>query len=79
MKDSIDKKLQVGRPYGGTGFVFNKKYAKCVKPLLNYSHERVTVLELKTESGKILIINAYFPLWFTELGCFPRLIGIKIN
>ena len=63
MKDSIDKKLQVGRPYGGTGFVFNKKYAKCLKPLLNYSHERVTVLELNTDFDKILIINAYFPYY----------------
>ena len=48
MKKSIDSQIIKGRPYGGTGVLYNKKFSKCLKPLLNYSHERITVLQLET-------------------------------
>ena len=60
MAKSSESKVLSGRPYGGTGFVFNKIFAKCLKPLLNYTHERVTVLELNTKEGRIILINIYF-------------------
>ena len=66
MSRSCDSKVNTGRPYGGTGFIFNKKYAKCLKPLISYSHERVTVLELSTKSEKIIVINCYFPFYNTK-------------
>ena len=66
MKSDMDKKLNIGRPYGGTGFLFNKKYAKCIKPLLQYSHERVTAIELNTSTYKIIITNAYMPYYNTR-------------
>ena len=66
MKSNIDKKLNIGRPYGGTGFLFNKKYAWCIKPMLNYSHDRVTAIELNTSAHKIIIINAYMPYFNTR-------------
>ena len=66
MKNSMDKKLHVGRPFGGTGFLFNKKYAKCLRPLLKFSHERVTALELNTTLHKIIVINAYMPYYNTR-------------
>ena len=50
-----------GRPYGGTGFLWNKKYASAVKPLVNFKHDRVTVLQLDTADGPILCISAYMP------------------
>ena len=61
MSKSTETKISSGRPFGGTGFIFNKSFAKCVKPLINYSHERVTVLELNTYSENIVILNCYFP------------------
>ena len=61
MKKVCESKVNHGRPFGGTGFVYNKMYSKCIKPLLNYSHERVTVLKLCTEYSDILLINAYMP------------------
>ena len=66
MAESFKTKIATGRPYGGTGFVFNKKYAKCIKPLLLYAHERVTVLELTTGIEKILLLNCYFPYYNTR-------------
>ena len=35
MEKTIGTKILHGRPYGGTGFLYNKKYAACVKPLVN--------------------------------------------
>ena len=61
MAKSSELKVLSGRPYGGTGFVYNKKFSKCLKPLLNYTHERVTVLELSAEEGRFILINVYFP------------------
>ena len=58
-----DSKISIGRPYGGTGFLFNKKYSRSLKPVLNYSHERVTVMSLETDTFKILLINAYMPYY----------------
>ena len=63
MKKSNETKVNIGRPFGGTGFLYNKKYSDCLRPLLNYSHERVTVMELSTESTRILLINAYMPYY----------------
>ena len=50
-----------GRPFDGTGFVYHKKFVKCVKPLINHSHERVTALKLNIASGRIIITNVYLP------------------
>ena len=61
MKKQCESKVNYGRPFGGTGFVYNKMYSKCIKPLLNYSHERVTVMKLCTDLSEILLINAYMP------------------
>ena len=66
MKKSVDSQIMKGRPYGGTGFLYNKKFSKCLKPLLNYSHERITVLQLETDSCTILLINVYFPYYNTS-------------
>ena len=63
MKSSIESKISIGRPYGGTGFLYNKKYSKCLRPLLDYQHERVTVLEINTTTDRILFINAYMPYY----------------
>ena len=61
MSKASETRMISGRPFGGTGFVYHKKFVKCLKPLINHPHERVTALELNTASGRIIIINAYFP------------------
>ena len=66
MKKNIDSQILKGRPYGGTGFLFSKKFSKCLKPLFNFSHERITVLQLETEASTILLINVYFPYYNTR-------------
>lgn len=63
MKKDIESKISSGRPFGGTGFIFHKKYSSCVKPLLNHSHERVSVLELNTKSERIILFSCYFPYY----------------
>ena len=80
MKTSLETKVNVGRPFGGTGFLYNKKYAKCLKPILNYSQDRVTVMELNTDTHRILIINAYMPYFnsrdiSTYLNMYKETIG----
>ena len=61
MKKPIGEKILKGRPYGGTGFIWNKKFANSVKPRLDLNHERVTVLEIFDERFQIVCINAYLP------------------
>ena len=61
MKHSSETQVMNGRPFGGTGFLYNKKYAKCLRPLVHFQHERVSVMEMNTKQGGIIIINAYMP------------------
>ena len=61
MKESTSKKVLKGRPYGGTGFLWNKKFAKCIHPRIDLKHERVTVLEIFDKRFNILCINVYMP------------------
>ena len=66
MAKVVESKVRVGRPFGGTGFFYHKKYSKCLRPLINFQHERVSVMELSTSQGKILLINAYLPYYNTR-------------
>ena len=66
MKKSMTQEILSGRPYGGTGFLWNKKLSNCLKPRVEYAHERITVLEIEDMNGSILCINAYFPYYNTS-------------
>ena len=61
MKESMKEKVLTGRPFGGTGFLWNKKFSQSLKPRVDYQHERVTVLELSNSCHNILCINVYMP------------------
>ena len=61
MKASMQSKILNGRPYGGTGFVWSKSISTVLKPRTDYYHDRVSVLELNTSVGSILVINCYMP------------------
>ena len=61
MTKEVETKVQTGRPFGGTGFLYNKKHCSSIKPLVHYKHERVSVLNLATDDGNIVLINGYLP------------------
>ena len=66
MKSHVGKSIMKGRPFGGTGFLFNRKLSKCLRACVDIKHERVTVMELSTYSQKILLINAYMPYFINS-------------
>ena len=66
MKEAMKKKVLTGRPYGGTGFIWNKKFSDSVKPRVEYQHERVTVLEISGIKFNTICINAYLPYYKTS-------------
>ena len=61
MKDIHNKAIMKGRPYGGTGFIFSKRFTTFLQPVLKYECERLSVMKLSDKDYTILIINAYFP------------------
>ena len=38
MSDHIDQRILKGRPFGGTGFLFNKNLSKCLKARIDIKH-----------------------------------------
>ena len=61
MKEKMQTKILHGRPFGGTGFIWTKTLA--AKPRCEYRHERVSVIEIATNIGVVLIINCYMPFF----------------
>ena len=61
MKDVHKSVTRNGRPYGGTGFVFNKRFSPFLRPELCYEGERMTVMKLLDADYDVFIINVYFP------------------
>ena len=65
MSTHVGKGLMKGRPFGGTGFLFNKKLSKCLRSRVDVNHERVSVMEMNTKKHQILLINAYMPYFIS--------------
>ena len=66
MTKKMSSGILKGRPFGGTGFLFSKNLSLSIRPRTQYNHERVTVMELSTDKGVILLINAYMPFYNTR-------------
>ena len=66
MKAKMQSKILTGRPFGGTGYIWNKIISNSVKPRSEYVHERVTVVEIYTNIGSVLCINCYMPYYDTN-------------
>ena len=66
MEKDVKSKVRLGCPFGGTGFLYNKKHSHSIKPLVQYKHERVSALRLASEDNDILLINAYLPFYNTR-------------
>ena len=61
MKDTHYRKVNTGRGFGGTGFVFNKEFTPFLRPLIRFESERISVMELNDAGGPIIIVNVYCP------------------
>ena len=61
MRNVHNDAILTGRPYGGTGFVFNRDFTPFLQPVLQYEGERISVMKLVDVDHTIYIINAYFP------------------
>ena len=66
MKKQNESKIRMGRPFGGTGFLYPKKFSQELKPLVQYKHERVSVLQMTAKEADILLISAYLPFFNTR-------------
>ena len=63
MKKKMQNKILTGRPFGGTGYVWNKCLSNSIKTRCEYIHDRVTVLEINSNIGSLLLINCYMPFY----------------
>ena len=63
MQQDVEKEVRIGRGYGGTGFLYNKKFASTVKPQVQYKHGRVSVMKIFDAEREILVINGYMPYY----------------
>jgi hypothetical protein len=61
MKASLESGVRIGRPYGGTGFLWPKKLSLSIKPRIDIRHDRVSVLEVNDADGSILCFSIYMP------------------
>ena len=61
MKNVHNTSIMTGRPYGGTGFLFNRNFTPFLEPVIHYENERVSVMKLLDVDFTILVINVYFP------------------
>ena len=63
MQSCMENRIMNGRPFGGTGFVWSKSISSSIRPRSDYRHDRVTVLEVTSTIGTIIIINVYMPYY----------------
>ena len=61
MKQKEENEIRRGRGFGGTGFIFPKTLSSIIKPLIEFNHDRVTVMELTCKDYDLVIINVYMP------------------
>ena len=66
MKRENETKVRMGRPFGGTGFLFPRKYSQNIKPLIKYNHERVSIMQMTTTEMNVLLISVYLPFYNTR-------------
>ena len=57
MKKAVESGVRRGRGFGGTEFIYPKNYSGILKPLIQFNHARVSVMELTCDSMEIIIIN----------------------
>ena len=63
MQHADEAEFRKGRGFGGTGFLYNKKFTNSISQLVQYKHERVSVLKISDIDGDIILINGYLPYY----------------
>ena len=65
MKNVHNNSILKGRPYGGTGFVFNKDFSPFLQPVLQYESERINDLPYYVIIliDRCITINLYLSLF----------------
>ena len=63
MDKHVDSTILKGRPFGGTGFLFDKVLSNILRARVDLKHPRVSVMEFHTTTFKMLFINAYMPFY----------------
>ena len=66
MNEATRTNVRLGRPYGGTGFIFDKSLSLALRPCISHKYPRVTALEMNTSDSHVLLINAYMPFLNTS-------------
>lgn len=80
MKQKEENEIRRGRGFGGTGFIFPKIISSIIKPLIEFNHDRATVMELTCKDYDLVIINVYMPFLDRSdlqcaLGKYDEMIG----
>ena len=73
MKKAEENKIRRGRGFGGTGFLYPKNLSSNLNPLIKYTHERVSVMELICNEFPLIIINVYMP--FLDRSDLPNVLN----
>ena len=66
MAEKMNNEILKGRPFGGTGFLYSRNLSLSIRPLTQHIHDRVSLMELSTSHGSIILINAYLPFYDTR-------------
>ena len=66
MDSQVESSIMKGRPFGGTGFIFNKMLSNSLRARVDLKHPRVSVMELSVTNHNLLLINAYMPFYNTS-------------
>ena len=56
----LSDEILIGRPYGGTGIMYNKSLGQLVTPI-DTNNARVTAVMLSLACGPVLLVSVYFP------------------
>ena len=66
MDSQVETSIMKGRPFGGTGFIFDRILSNCLRARVDFKHPRVSVMELCVKNHNLLLVNAYMPYFNTS-------------
>ena len=64
MRNAVTKKITVGRPFGGTGFLWHQSLDSQVQYIATDHDGRCIAIKLKFNNVTLIIFNVYFPSYY---------------
>ena len=58
MDSQVELSIMKGRPFGGTGFIFNRMLSNSLRGRTDLKHPRVSVMELSVTNHNLLLIKS---------------------